>query len=74
MIRKMEGQKEGQNIFRTGLNPHNFLPVRNDIICRSVKRYQWNILPITVKHMMTEWGFNANPDFIYGYKNTSKHC
>ena len=41
------------------LNQHNFLPVRNDIICRGVKRYQWDVLPFTVKHMMTdtEWGF-----------------
>ena len=41
------------------LNPHNFLPVRNDIICRGVKRYPWDILPITVKLMMTDtdWGF-----------------
>ena len=50
----------GKAIHICYLNPHNFLPVRNDIICRGVKRYQWDILPITVRHLMTDtvWWFN----------------
>ena len=30
------------------------LPGRKYIIVRGVKRYQWDILPITVRHEMTD--------------------
>ena len=43
------------------LNPQIFLPVRNAIIGRGVKIYQWDILPITVKHVLKDidWGFKG---------------
>ena len=37
----------------TMLIPHNFLPVRNYNIDRGVKRYQWDILSITVLDVLT---------------------